>query len=110
MVQPSAVDTCEVIGDTLNVILGIRHRGLSALYERGDGSRLPPEHLNRIERILARLDVATQPSDMDLPGYRLHRLRGDLRGLWSVRVSANWRIVYRFDGSNVRDVDYIDYH
>ena len=85
MVQASDIDTREVIGYTYSMILSIRHRALASLYERGDGSRLPPEHLDKIERILSRLDVATQPSDMDLPGYRLHRLRGELRGLWSVR-------------------------
>ena len=92
------------------MILGFRHRGLARLYERGDRRRIPPEHADKIERILARLDVAEQPSDMDLPGYRLHPLRGEFSGLWSVRVSGNWRIVFRFDGGNVRDVDFVDYH
>lgn len=62
------------------------------------------------ERILARLDVAGQPSDTDLPGYRLHPLRGDLAGQWFVRVSGDWRIVFRFDSGNVRDADLVDYH
>ena len=92
------------------MILNFRHRGLAILYERGDRSRLPPEHVAKIERILARLDVAEQPSAMNIPGYRLHPLRGELRGLWSVRVSGNWRIAFRFDGGNVRDVDFVDYH
>ena len=92
------------------MILSFRHRGLANLYEREDRSRIPPEYVNKIERILARLDIAAQPSDMALPGYRLHPLRGDLRGLWSVRVSGNWRIVFRFDDGNVRDVDFVDYH
>lgn len=92
------------------MILNFRHRGLANLYERGDRRRIPPEYADKIDRVLARLDVATQPSDMDLPGYRLHPLRGELSGMWSVRVSGNWRIVFRFDGSNVRDVDFVDYH
>ena len=92
------------------MILSFRHRGLASLYERGDRRRIPPEFVDKVERILARLDVAAQPSDMDLPGYRLHQLRGDMAGLWSVRVSGNWRIVFRFEGSDVRDVDFIDYH
>lgn len=66
--------------------------------------------MDKVERILARLDVAAQPGDMDLLGYRLHQLRGEMAGLWSVRVSGNWRIIYRFEGSNVRDVDLVDYH
>lgn len=92
------------------MILNFRHRGLALLYERGDRRRIPPEFADKVERILARLDVATQPSDMDLPGYRLHPLRGEMDGLWSVRVSANWRVVFRFEGPNVRDVDFVDYH
>ena len=92
------------------MILSFRHRGLASLYERGDRRRIPPEYADKIERIVARLDVAEQPSDLDLPGYRLHQLRGELSGLWSVRVSRNWRIVFRFDGGNVRDVDFVDYH
>ena len=80
------------------------------MYERGDRRRIPPEFADKVERILARLDVAAQPSDMDLPGYRLHPLRGEMAGLWSVRISGNWRIVLRFEGPNVRDVDFVDYH
>ena len=92
------------------MILSFRHQGLASLYERGDRRRIPPEFVDKVERILARLDVAAQPGDMDLPGYRLHQLRGEMAGLWSVRVSGNWRIIYRFKGSNVRDVDLVDYH
>lgn len=65
---------------------------------------------DKIERILARLVEATEPGHMDLPGFRLHPLKGDLVGYWSVSVSGNWRIVFRFDGVNVRDVDLVDYH
>ena len=92
------------------MIIGFRHRGLTRLYERGDRSRVPPEYVEKIERILARMDIAEQPNDLDLPGYRLHPLRGDLAGMWSISVSGNWRIIFRFDGDNVRDVDFVDYH
>lgn len=64
----------------------------------------------RIARILARLDVISAPQQMDLPGWRLHRLKGELKGFWSVWVNANWRIIFRFDGTDVVDVDLIDYH
>ena len=80
------------------------------MYERGDRRRIPPEHVSKIERVLARLDVASQPSEMRLPGYRLHPLRGDLEGLWAVTISGNLRVVFRFVGPHVRDVDLIDYH
>lgn len=85
------------------------HRGLKRLYERGDSRRVNPDVVARIRRILAALDDATEPH-IDLPGLRLHRLKGDHRRLWSVRVSGEWRIVFRFDASQAVDVDLIDYH
>lgn len=68
------------------------------------------EYADKIERILARLDAASEPRDMDLPGYRLHALKGDLGGLWAVNVSGSRRIVFRFEGANACDVDLLDYH
>ena len=69
-----------------------------------------PDHADKIERILARLDEAASPNDMGLPGYRLHPLKGRLAGYWSVTVSGNWRIVFRFEDGHATDVDLIDYH
>ena len=76
----------------------IVHKGLLAFYKRGTARRLPATLVPRIRRILSDLDAAVQPGDMNLPGYRLHRLTGDRRDQWSVRVSGNWRIVFRFKG------------
>ena len=87
-----------------------RHKGLRRLYERGDRRLLPSRRVSKIERILARLDVATEPADMNLPGFGLHPLRGNLDGFWAVSVSGNWRIIFRFEAGNVRDVDLVDYH
>ena len=95
---------------TTRVIIHFRHRGLKLLYERGDPRRMPPAHVSKVERILARLDQATGPLNMDLPSFRLHPLKGDRSGYWSVRVSANWRIVFRFEGVHATDVDLVDYH
>ncbi len=92
------------------MILSFRHRGLKKLYENGDRRRIPPEYVAKVERILARLDAAAEPRNMDLPGYRLHRLGGDLEGFWSVTVSGNWRLIFRFDSGNALDLDLIDYH
>lgn len=92
------------------MIGSIRHRGLRLLYEKGSRRGIQPAQADKIERILARLDEATSPDGMDLPGYRLHPLKGDLAGFWAVSVSGNWRIVFRFDAGNARDVDLIDYH
>jgi proteic killer suppression protein len=92
------------------MIVGFRHRGLKLLYEKEDRRRVSAELAGKIERILARLDEASEPSHMNLPGFRLHPLKGDLSGYWSVSVSGNWRIIFRFDDANVRDVDLVDYH
>ncbi len=68
------------------------------------------EHVPRIEQILALLDAATNLSGLDLQTYRLHPLKGDLKGFWSVTIRANWRIIFRFEDGNVPDVDLVDYH
>ena len=78
--------------------------------ERGDARRLAPEHLDTVRDILARLNASAAPDDMDVPGFRLHRLKGDLAGFWAVTVRANWRIVFRFEEGHAVDVDYLDYH
>ena len=92
------------------MIRSIRHKGLKRLYEKANAKSLSAELVPKVERILARLDVATGPEMMSLPGYRLHPLRGDLQGCWSVWVTGNWRIVFRLEGGDVFDVDLIDYH
>jgi len=92
------------------MIKSFRHRGLQRLYERGDRSRIHPTLVDKIETALGLLDVAETPEAVNLPGYRLHPLRGDLRGFWSIRVSGNWRIIFRFDDRDVCDVDLVDYH
>jgi proteic killer suppression protein len=68
------------------------------------------DHAEKLRDILARLDVASAPEDMDLPGFRLHPLKGKLKGFWAVTVRANWRVTFRFVGQDVADVDYVDHH
>ena len=68
------------------------------------------EHVARLRRILDMLDEAQTPDDMDLPGYRLHRLKGKLEGCHAVNVSGNWRVIFRLDQGDAVDVDYVDYH
>ena len=92
------------------MIIGFRHRRLQRLFEKGERRRIQPEYIEKVEDILARLNVATAPHDLNLPGYRLHRLTGNLAGFWSIIVSGNWRIIFRFDDGDVTDVDLIDYH
>ena len=92
------------------MIRSFRHRGLKRLYERGDRSGIRPDLLETVERVLTVLDAATTPQALDLPRYHLHPLKGDLKGLWSVTVRANWRIVFRFENGDALDVELIDYH
>lgn len=92
------------------MIKTIRHRGLKRLFEKGDGSRLDPRLLDKVGRVLTLLQQAATPEDMNLPGFVLHPLTGDLRGFWSVRVSGNWRVIFRIEDGHARDVDLIDYH
>lgn len=92
------------------MILSIRHRGLKRLYEDDNARGVFSEHVAKLRDILARLDSASSPVDMDLPGFRLHALKGERHGFWAVTVRANWRVVFRFSGPDVVDVDYLDYH
>jgi proteic killer suppression protein len=92
------------------MIRSFRHRGLKLLHQRGDASRIHASHRTRIARILSYLNMARVPRDMDFPGLGLHPLTGNLSGFWSVSVSGNWRIIFRFEGSHVADVDLADYH
>jgi len=92
------------------MIRNFRHKGLKLLFEKGDRRRVLPDHAAKIERVLARLEEASEVGNMDLPGFRLHPLKGDLAGFWSITVSGNWRIVFRFEGGNASDIDLLDYH
>jgi proteic killer suppression protein len=92
------------------MIRGFKHRGLKRLYERGDRSQIGAGIVETVDRILTILDAASTPQALDLPGYRLHRLKGDLKGYWAVTVRANWRIIFRFEAGDAFDVELIDYH
>jgi proteic killer suppression protein len=91
------------------MIVGFQHKGLKMFYEKGNASKLQ-QHVAKIRLILTRLDAAVSPADLNVPGYGLHQLTGDLAGFWAVKVDKNYRIVFRFDGVNTEDVDYLDYH
>ena len=92
------------------MIRSIRHKGLKRLHEDDDPRGVIREHTVKLRDILARLDAATTAADMDLPGFRLHPLKGDLKGLWAVTVRANWRVIFRLAEGDALDVDYVDYH
>jgi proteic killer suppression protein len=92
------------------MVRSIRHKGLKRLYEDDDPRGVLREHAVKLRDILARLDAATTVADMDLPGFRLHPLKGELKGLWAVTVRANWRVIFRFAEGDAIDIDYADYH
>jgi toxin HigB-1 len=92
------------------VILSFRHDGLQRFFASGSKSGIRPEHTERLRLILGRLQAAAAPKDMDLPGLRLHRLKGRLKDRWSVSVSGNWRVTFAFKGKDAVQVDYEDYH
>ena len=92
------------------MIRSFRHKGLERFFITGSKKGIQPDHAERIARILDRLDASISPADMNLPGYRLHELKGQETGTWSVTVSANWRIVFQFDNQDAVFVDYMDYH
>jgi proteic killer suppression protein len=92
------------------VIQGFKHKGLRQLFEKGTARGIRADHVAKVENVLAVLNRARKPSDMDLPGFGLHPLKGNLKDFWSVTVRANWRIIFRFKNSGAYDVDLVDYH
>jgi proteic killer suppression protein len=92
------------------MIISFIHKGLERFYKSGKTSGVQAKHAKRLRLILTNLDQAESPEDMDLPGLRLHELKGSRKGIWSVSVSGNWRITFRFTGKNAEIVNYEDYH
>ena len=92
------------------MIVGFKHKGLKRLYERGERQGIGASMLARVEEILAILDAAESIEEMDIPGFRLHPLTGNLKGFWSIRVTGNWRMIFRFEQGEASDIDLIDYH
>jgi proteic killer suppression protein len=92
------------------VIQSFKHKGLRQLFEKGASKGIRADHIVKVENILAVLNRARRPPDMDLPAFGLHPLKGNLKDFWSVTVRANWRIIFRFQDCDVYDVDLLDYH
>ena len=99
-----------VRGTVLVLVKTFRHKGLKRLFEKDSPSGVRADQADRIRDVLTHLDSATSPTDLDLPGYRLHALKGDRKGFWSVTISGNWRITFRFESGHVFEVDLVDYH
>ena len=98
------------MGYNLKMIKNFRHKGLEAFYSKGSKAGIQAKHAERLRLVLARLDAAGEPRDMNLPGLRLHRLTGHLKSYWAVDISGNWRVIFRFEKQDIIDVDYLDYH
>ncbi|MEL6711413.1 MAG: type II toxin-antitoxin system RelE/ParE family toxin [Pseudomonadota bacterium] len=92
------------------MIIGFRHKGLEAFYKTGTTRGIQTAHAAKLRRILALLDVTAGPEDLNLPSFRLHQLKGELNKHWSIWVNANWRVTFRFTGTDVELVNYVDYH
>lgn len=92
------------------MIVGFKHKGLEKFFAEGSKSGIQAKHAERLRLILGRLNVSMNPRDMALPGLNLHELSGDRKGTWSVRVSGNWRITFKFEGEHATGVEYEDYH
>ena len=92
------------------MIKNFSHKGLKAFYLTGNKAGIPAKYTDRLRLILARLDAAHEPRDMNLPGLRLHKLSGQLKNFWAVDVSGNWRVIFRFEKQDAADVNYLDYH
>jgi proteic killer suppression protein len=92
------------------LIVSFRHKGLKKLFERDDAGGIRPDLLDKVRTILVQLDEAQTIEDMRMTSFHLHPLKGDMKGLWSVTVRANWRIVFSFADGNAADVELIDYH
>lgn len=92
------------------MIKSFKHKGLERLFTKGSASGVQADYAPRLIMLLDAIDAAEQVSELDLPGFRLHRLKGDKRNLWSLRVSANWRITFEFENGDAHILDLEDYH
>jgi proteic killer suppression protein len=92
------------------VIVSFKHKGLESFFLEGNSSKIQHKHLNRLRLILAQLNAAKEIRDLNFPGSNLHSLKGDLKDFWSITVSGNWRIIFKFDKGEIYLVDYLDYH
>ena len=92
------------------MIKSFKHKGLEKFYGSGSTKGIQASHAKKLRMLLAALDTAQSIDDMDIPGYRLHQLTGDRRGIWTITVNANWRLTFEFEEGNVYILNYEDYH
>jgi proteic killer suppression protein len=92
------------------MILTFQHKGLEVFFKTGRMAGIQPIHAKRLRELLTALNVATGPKDLGRPSWRLHGLSGDRAGFYAVTVQANWRLAFRFVGTDIELLDYLDYH
>ncbi|NOY61045.1 MAG: peptidase [Calditrichaeota bacterium] len=92
------------------MIKSFKSKALEKLYLNDNRKRINPDHVSKLLRILDRLDASVNPQDMNLPGYKLHELKGNQKGVWSVWISGNWRVTFKFESNDAIEIDYTDYH
>ena len=92
------------------MIQSIRHKGLLQYYTEGSGAKLPTQYLRKINRILDQLDAVSSVDDIQAMGSGIHKLTGDLVDFWSIKVTPNYRIIFRFEGGDIHDIEFLDYH
>ena len=92
------------------MITSFEHKGLESFYRTGSKAGIQPAHAKRLSIILSLLDIAKSTDDLNVPAFALHTLKGDLRGYFAVRVSGNWRLIFKPNGENMELIDYLDYH
>jgi proteic killer suppression protein len=92
------------------MITSFKHKGLEEFYEKGSTKGIQSNHARKLRMQLAALDTSLSIEDMDIPGYRLHRLKGSRKGFWSITVNGNWRLTFEFQDGNVHILNYEDYH
>ena len=94
----------------MHVIKSFKHKGVQRFYESGSTAGIQSAHRKRLRMQLAALNTATTTADMDIPGYKLHKLKGSRKAIWSISVSGNWRITFKFEDGNAYIINYEDYH
>lgn len=92
------------------MIISFKHKGLESFFLEGNTSKIQHKHVKRLRLILALLNAAREIKDLNFPGSNLHSLKGDLKDFWSITVSGNWRIIFKFEKGDIYLVDYLDYH